>query len=345
MRVSRTVDVIVPCYNYGSYLAGCVRSLLDQEGVSVRVLVIDDHSSDNTPEIGLALARSDDRVTFRRHSTNHGHIATYNEGFAWAAADYVLLISADDLLTPGALGRAVGVLEATPGAAFAYGRQVSFVDAAVLPVEPASASAGHDVVEGAEFVHRLCASGDNPVATPTVVVRTSLQHRAGGYTASLPHTADLEMWLRLATLGSVVRLNAFQAFKRMHRANMQHAYVMSTSGDLVERQGAFTAFLDGPGRHLSGAGVLRTIAAESMARHAFWRGAELFDLDRPQDASRLLTLAAEFDGRVRRRPEWIAMALKIRMGTRVWRLVRPAVSMFRRGVTATRAAAAASLLS
>jgi len=51
--VRRSVDVIVPCYNYGAYLVGCVRSLLDQEGVAVRVLIIDDHSGDNTPETVL----------------------------------------------------------------------------------------------------------------------------------------------------------------------------------------------------------------------------------------------------------------------------------------------------
>jgi glycosyl transferase family 2 len=327
--LSRSVDIIVPCYNYGSYLVGCVRSLLEQEGVAVRVLVIDDHSSDNTQEVGLGLARSDERVTFRRHSTNQGHIATYNEGFAWATADYVLLISADDFLTPGALTRAVGLLDANAGAAFAYGRQVPFVDSPTLPDELAGRSVGHELIDGAEFIRRVCASGDNPVATPTVVVRTSLQHRAGGYTASLPHTADLEMWLRLATLGSVVRLNAYQAFKRMHRSNMQHAYVMSPTGDLVELRSAFDAFLDGEGRQQFGLPALRTSAAAALARHAFWRGAELFDRGRSQDADRLFALAVTFDPHLRTRPEWMAMSLKIRLGTRLWRIVQPAARLIR----------------
>lgn len=326
----RSVDVIVPCYNYGAYLVGCVRSLLDQEGVAVRVLVIDDHSGDNTPEIGLGLARADGRVTFRRHEKNHGHIATYNEGFAWASADYVLLISADDLLAPGALKRAVDVLEANPQTAFAYGRQVSFVDNPTLPDEPTARAEGHEIVAGAAFIRQLCASGDNPVTTPTVVVRTSLQHEAGDYTASLPHTADLEMWLRLAALGDVVRLNAYQALKRMHRANMQHAYVMSPTGDLVERQQAFESFLDAAGPLVADAGARRADVGAALASHAIWRGAELFDMGRPQDARRLLALAVEFDSRARTRPEWLKTAMKIRMGHAIWRLVRPTASRLRR---------------
>ena len=45
----------------------------------------------------------------RRHEVNQGHIATYNEGLLeWAKADYTVLLSADDLLAPGALARAAG---------------------------------------------------------------------------------------------------------------------------------------------------------------------------------------------------------------------------------------------
>ena len=79
------VDVIVPCYNYGRYLGGCVRSALDQGGVDVRVLVLDDASADDTEAVGRRLAERDRRVGYRRHPANRGHIATYHEGLDWAA--------------------------------------------------------------------------------------------------------------------------------------------------------------------------------------------------------------------------------------------------------------------
>ena len=53
-----TVDVVIPCYNYARYLRGCVESVLSQPDVSVRVLVIDDASSDETSEVGQELAAS-----------------------------------------------------------------------------------------------------------------------------------------------------------------------------------------------------------------------------------------------------------------------------------------------
>jgi glycosyltransferase involved in cell wall biosynthesis len=341
--VSRTVDVIVPCYNYGSYLAGCVQSLLDQPRVAVRVLIIDDDSSDNSQEIGLAMARRDERITFRRHPRNQGHIATYNEGFAWATADYVLLISADDLLTPGALGRAVDILESRPDAAFAYGRQISFADVPALPEGTTATSNGHELIEGTEFIRRLCASADNPVATPTVVVRTRFQHQAGGYTKSLPHTADLEMWLRLATLGAAVRLDAYQAFKRMHKTNMQHAYVMNPAGDLVERQEAFASFFAGSSRQVIGVVELQERVTAALATQAFWRAGTLFDAGRVDDSNAVLELATRLDPRVRTRPGWTAMAIKRWLGLRAWQAMRPAAQLLKRGLTAGRATASGML--
>ena len=133
LRKRSSVSVIIPSYNYAHYLPGCVDSVLSQPGVEVEVLIIDDCSSDDTPLVGQRLA-GDPRVTFRRHPVNQGHIATYNEGLEWASADYVAVLSADDLLVPGSLARAVGALDACPSAGFVYGRPVYFETNEAIPV-------------------------------------------------------------------------------------------------------------------------------------------------------------------------------------------------------------------
>ena len=89
------MDVVIPCYRYGRYLQECVQSVLTQGIGGLRVLIIDDASPDETPEVAAALARQDKRVTYRRHEANRGHIETYNEGIAWARADYMMLLSAE----------------------------------------------------------------------------------------------------------------------------------------------------------------------------------------------------------------------------------------------------------
>src|SRR6059058_5522639 len=87
------VSVIVPCFKYGHFLEGCVASVLAQRGVEVRLLVIDDCSSDGSAELIQRLAGQDDRVDFRLHAQNAGLIATANEGLQWADGDYVVLLS------------------------------------------------------------------------------------------------------------------------------------------------------------------------------------------------------------------------------------------------------------
>ena len=84
-----SVSVVIPCYNYGHYLADCLQSVLDQQDVRLDILVIDDASSDGSAEDVRKLAATDSRIRTIFHAANQGHIATYNEGLAQASGDYV----------------------------------------------------------------------------------------------------------------------------------------------------------------------------------------------------------------------------------------------------------------
>ncbi len=116
-----TVSVVVPCYRYGHYLPGAVRSVLDQTDVDAEVLIVDDASPDDSGEVAEALAAADPRIRVLRHAENKGHIATYNDGLEAVDGEYVVLLSADDLLPPGSLGRATALMEANPSVGMVYG--------------------------------------------------------------------------------------------------------------------------------------------------------------------------------------------------------------------------------
>lgn len=238
-----TVTVFVPCYNYGRYLRQCVDSIRSQDGVETYVLIIDDTSTDNTPLIGREIAENDSHVEFRRHGSNLGHIATYNEGIRWAFGDYTTLLSADDLLTPGALMRATTALHSHDNATFAYGRVLELYgdgdwesSIATLP-----RTGGYVLRDGHDWIEDVCRLGRNTIRSPEVLVRTGAQKDAGGYDSDLPHTADLDMWLRLAARGDVCILDSIQAGYRIHDNNMHHLE-MSPLLDLEQRQQAFEIF-------------------------------------------------------------------------------------------------------
>lgn len=245
-----SVDIVVPCYNYAHYLEFCVHSVLEQRDVDVRVLIIDDASPDNTAQVAGRLAAADSRAHYVRNEVNLGLIGTANRGvMAWATADYVLLLSADDALTPGALARATKLMDARPDVVLTYGMALRIQDDGPdLRVEDVL-DAPSCVVSGKKLIRRFCERG-NVVPTPCAVMRTSVQHQIGGYNPLFKHTSDLDMWMRAAAVGSVGIINAIQGLYRWHGANMSAAYLSCPAGDRAELLATFRAFYETHGKDL-----------------------------------------------------------------------------------------------
>jgi glycosyltransferase involved in cell wall biosynthesis len=267
-----TVSVIVPCYNYAHFLRECVESILSQQGVDIRVLIIDDASSDNTPEVAAKLVSQDPRVEFLRHEKNIGHIATYNEGLAWATSDYTILLSADDMVTPGSLLRATQLMDAFPDVGFVYGGRVEFINGQLLPQPRLPSGSGRwEIYNGFEWLERVCEKGRTGINSPEIMVRTCLQHKLGGYRPELPHQGDTEMWMRFAVHAKVGHiLDADQAFYRFHSGNMHKRQFSAAYKEFQQFQSAFVIFFQEYRNLIPGWERLQKLAYRSLACDALW---------------------------------------------------------------------------
>jgi hypothetical protein len=335
------IDVFIPCYNYGCFLSQCVNSVLGQEGVDVRVLVIDDASPDNTAEVGAALARENPRVNVIRHSTNKGHISTYNEGIDWASADYMLLLSADDYLLPGALSRAADLMDAHPEVGFTFGNVIELSDSG--NERPTKSIIDNDsdkrILEGHEFIE--LSGVHNQVATCSAVVRTELQKRLGGYRHELPHAGDVEMWLRFAAHASVGFISAYQGVYRRHGANMSTAYyfpadngrlIYTKNGRLAELQQR-KSVLDCFSEHCKG--VLPR--SEHLCRRLYRQLSEIavghasaaFNDGEMEESRQLSDFALAVCPEIKSSSAWVKLTCKRWMGARTWRALRPAAAAIR----------------
>lgn len=297
-RVPR-VTVVVPCYNYGHFLPACLASALDQPAVDVDVVIVDDASPDGSGDVAGQLAAADARITLIRHARNAGHITTYNEGLEAAQGDYVVLLSADDLLAPGALGRATALLEAEPSVGFAYGHVELFSDQP--PAACRTTVGSWTVWPGASWSRLRWQMARNAIWCPEVVMRTSVQHEIGGYRQDLPHTGDLEMWLRAARVADVGRVDGpDQAFYRIHAANM-HTTTFDGLTDLRERLRTFeelaTVFHDSANLQAA----RRSLATESLVAASRLFAARNVNLTLVRE---LVTFAAETDPGARDLPQW-----------------------------------------
>lgn len=260
------VAVIVPCYNYGQFLEECVTSILSQPGVTTEVLILDDASTDDSGRVAEVLADRDRRVRVTHHEWNRGHIATYNEGLSAADSDYVVLLSADDMLAPGALSRATTLMETHPSVGLVYGNPQTF---AIEPEVSSSRVRSWSVWQGNKWIEAQFRRSLNIIYSPEAIVRTSVHHAAGYYSPLLPHSGDLEMWLRIAAISDVGRVNGpDQAFRRVHPGSMMQTNYGTVVKDLIERNGAFESFLSTAGANLPNNTELRSLLQKRMCQEA-----------------------------------------------------------------------------
>src|SRR5829696_6795086 len=102
------VSVVIPCYNQAHFLGEAIESVLAQSYTDFELIVVDDGSEDNTPEVasgyeGVRLVRQE------------------NRGLVEASGEYVVFLDSDDRLLAGALEVGVRELEAHPECAFVSG--------------------------------------------------------------------------------------------------------------------------------------------------------------------------------------------------------------------------------
>lgn len=106
------VSIIVPAYNAADHLQRCVASLWAQTYSRCEFIIVDDGSTDGTPELSDRLAEADRRTTVV-HVSNGGVSEARNTGIAHARGELIQFADADDLLDPGMTARLVSTLIAS----------------------------------------------------------------------------------------------------------------------------------------------------------------------------------------------------------------------------------------
>lgn len=113
MPVQPLITICVLNYNYARFLADAIDSALAQDYEHIEVVVVDDGSTDESPEI---VARYGDRVRGMRKE-NGGQGSAVNAGFVAARGDIVMFLDADDILVPGIAGAVASAFASDPGLA------------------------------------------------------------------------------------------------------------------------------------------------------------------------------------------------------------------------------------
>jgi glycosyltransferase involved in cell wall biosynthesis len=228
------VSVCIPTYNSARFLGETIESVLAQEFTDFELVVVDNASTDGTPE--LCARYTDPRLRYIRFEELVGQAANWNRCLELALAPYVMLLHGDDLLAPTHLARAVPVLDRHPDVGMLF-CCAQHIDAAGGPMHLQRAYPDDQVVPGDAFARRLMLEGClvNPAG---VLVRQTAFAAAGRFTEQVVWGVDWHMWIRLALHAPVAYLAEPLSRYRQHGQSGTTG-VMSTARNGRDEQWMF----------------------------------------------------------------------------------------------------------
>jgi glycosyltransferase involved in cell wall biosynthesis len=289
------VDILVPNYQYGRYLSKCISSILDQGVNDLRILIIDNGSTDDSVKIARELAARDARIELRTRPKNLGFQASVNEGIDWANSEYFMVVCADDLLPPGALSRAIEIMEKHPQVSFAYGKYAQYRQGEDYPTFQQATNEWR-ILTGINYIRRCCFEGTSATMSP--LVRTRIHKKVGHYRPKLRFADDMEVLLRLAYFGSVAETDDIQAIQRLHETNVSQTTWSDPVRRILEQVAVADSFFGNEGRGLPDAKSLHAAARRGTGAGAYWVGIAQFLRGNYRTGCSLLKLAVHLSPRV-----------------------------------------------
>lgn len=102
------ISVIIPIYNVAEYLKKCIDSILDQSGVEIEVILVNDGSTDNSGEICDNYSKKDSRIKVF-HKENGGVSSARNNGLKNATGEWICFVDADDWIEKNSIEKIISV--------------------------------------------------------------------------------------------------------------------------------------------------------------------------------------------------------------------------------------------
>lgn len=224
--VSPTVSVIIPSYNMAWCVGEAIESALAQDLPGLEVIVVDDGSTDDTPE---RLQRYAGRVVIHRQD-NQGLAAARNTGIRQARGSCLIFLDADDRLLPSSLTRQWAALQLHPDHAAVYSDGLLVTpQGRVLNRVSAESPAGLFSEAGAREFRRQLLRG-HPPPIHSALLRRAAVLEAGLFDESYSAREDLDFWLRFSKGRALLHLPG-QSFAYTVRADS-----MSRSSDRMQTQ-------------------------------------------------------------------------------------------------------------
>jgi glycosyltransferase involved in cell wall biosynthesis len=183
-----TVSVITPTYNRARFLPAAVASVLSQTFGDFELIIVDDGSEDNTPDV-LKPFLADRRVRYV-YQENKGQSHARNLALKQATGDFIAFLDSDDVWARDKLEKQLAVFRANSEVDIVHG------DEATINEQGSVVSLQNMRRYSGRITRYLLA--DNSVSITTALVRRRCFDEMGGFDTSVGVADDYELWLRFS---------------------------------------------------------------------------------------------------------------------------------------------------
>jgi len=205
------VSVLMPVRNGAQWLPVAIDSVLAQTLPDFELLVIDDGSTDRTPEIVADYAARDARLRPIRQEAL-GLVAALNRGLTEARADLIARLDADDLALPERLAQQVAAMDANP--------RLNLLGSWAEVIDGEGRATGR-LTPPSEPQHlRDTLARTNPFIHSSVMLRADVVRSLGGYRRAFEAAEDYDLWLRLSEHGDMAIASDILVRYREHGGNV-----------------------------------------------------------------------------------------------------------------------------
>lgn len=216
------VSVIVPSYNHSKYLAQCINSILQQTYKNIQLVVLDDGSSDNSPEILEMLNKEYGFQLVLK--ANEGLCATVNRGLIIAQGEFIVIFASDDIMPPNRISEQVQMMRQCPELDIIAG-SVQCIDGDGL-----IGTLFNPKVLGEISFARMFQG--NCIFAPSAMIRKSVYSKTGNYSPNY-RMEDYYLWLKALSSGArVFNTNKIWALYRFDRSEFLRRMTVYYNGTL-----------------------------------------------------------------------------------------------------------------
>jgi len=185
------ISVIIPTFNRSLFLLPAMESVLAQSFTAMELIVVDDGSTDDTPELVAAMQRkSGTTPVIYIQQRNRGAAAARNTGIRAAAGDVLCFLDSDDTFVRDKLARQFARLEQSPRL-ISHTRETWYRRGTLLNQKKKHHPPDGDIFQASL---RMCVVGMS-----TVMIRRPLFEHYGLFDDTLPCCEDYDFWLRVST--------------------------------------------------------------------------------------------------------------------------------------------------